>query len=193
MNLLRKMQKDVFEKMLLDQGVNSEEFRIKIVFPASGMNFLSGLFNKENRKLRKIYEEIEERVRERADSFYENIKKFREVGGYLIIKENQNKYYLQTIFETIGEEGRQVVLLGRGVDIRWECFFPKIGELKIDWDNAVFFIKYHSHPFVNNPHPQDIAIGTEEVKTLPLDVRYLQTIYAKNWHTKFFWLEHYRE
>jgi hypothetical protein len=173
--------------LLKEENIDLEETRVGVVFPTS----LKNIFSRRKRKLIEIFKEIEGRVRDRADSTYEDIKKFREVGGYLLIKQNKSQYSLESVFETKGEIGRQVVIPGRGLDFRWSCTFPEINELNIDWESVVSFIRYHSHPFTNTPHPQDITAGIRNLRNIPKNVEYLQTIYSKIWIPSFLWLKHY--
>ncbi|MBA7615338.1 hypothetical protein ES703_22616 [subsurface metagenome] len=173
--------------LLEEENIDLEETRVGVVFPTS----LKNIFSKRKRKLIEIFEEIERRVRDRADPTYEDIERFREVGGYLLIREKESRDFLESVFETEGEIGRPVVFPGRGLDFRWSCALPDIKTLNIDWESAVFFIKYHSHPFTNHPHPQDITSGIRNLRDIPKNVEYLQTIYSKLWAPNFLWLKHY--
>lgn len=97
---------------------------------------------------------------------------------------------LEKIFETEGKLGKQVVIPRKGLDFFWSCTFPKISELNINWDNVISFIKYHSHPFTNTPHSQDVYAGIRDLSNIPKYVAYYQTIYSKIWTPNFLWLEH---
>lgn len=173
---------------LLGEDIDLEETRVKVVFPTS----LRNIFNRRKRKLIKIFEEIERRIKHKADLTYKDIENFREIGGYLLINQNKSQYFLESLFEAQGEIGRPVVFPGRGLDFRWSCSLPDIKNLDIDWKSAVCFIRYHSHPFTNTPHPKDITTGIRNLKSIPKTVEYLQTIYSNISIPNFLWLKHYQ-
>lgn len=193
MSLLKNIQENQLTDLLISHRIDLKNTRVKVVFPSSNNRFSLEYFNKERRELVRIFKEIEDTITQRADEHYGDIKNFREVGGYLLIKRNNQRYDCRTVFETTGEKGRQIVSPGRGVNLQWSCEYPELSDLEIDWEEIEFFVQYHSHPFSNAPHPQDIRFGIQNFEFVPENVRYFQTIYAKNWHPKFFWLEHYRE
>lgn len=64
---------------LLDINIDLEGTKIKLISPTS----IKNLFNKDRRKLVPTFREIERKIKEKADLFYENIEKFREVGVIL--------------------------------------------------------------------------------------------------------------
>ena len=177
----------ILTSLLDEENIDLGGTRIKAVLPTSTKN----IFSRKKRKLIKIFKEIEGRVKDREDPTYKGIERFREVGGYLLIKQNKSQYSLEPVFETKGEIGRQIVIPGRGLDFRWSCTFPGINELNINWESVVSFIRYHSHPLTNHPHPQDITTGIRNLRDIPKNVEYLQTIYSKIWTPNFLWLKHY--
>jgi len=175
-------------RLLVEETPGIKGTQVKTITPTSVTN----IFSPRNRRLAAIFREIESRIRERADPTYEDIEQFREIGGYFLIRRKESKYQLETIFETTGEVVRPVVFPGRGLDFRWDCDFPEISELNIDWRNAACFLRYHSHPFTTHPHPQDIIGGIKELQEVPRDIRYIQAIYCKTWTPSFLWFEHFR-
>lgn len=162
--------------------------QVKAVLPTSVKNIL----NSRKRKLRNVFKGIERKVRERADPFYECMIGFKEVGGYFLIRQIGYEYSSESVYETEGEIGREVVVPGRGLDFRWSCNLPDINTLDIEWKSAVAFVRYHSHPFINQPHPEDISAGIKNLFNIPKNVEYFQVIYSKIWTPSFMWLEHYR-
>ena len=183
---LASLQK-ILTNLLDEENIDLEETKMRVVFPTS----LKNIFRRRKRKLIEIFWEIEGRIRDRADPTYEDIERFREVGGYLLIREKESRDILESVFETEGKIGRSVVFPGRGLDFRWSCVLPNIKTFDIDWESAVFFIRYHSHPFTNHPHPQDITSGIRNLRDIQKNVEYLQTVYSKLWTPSFLWLKHY--
>lgn len=173
--------------LLDEEDIDLRGTKVEAVLPTS----MKSIFSRRKRRLIGIFKEIERRVKKKADPIYEDMERFREIGGYFLIRGKESRYLLESVFETEGEIGRQVVIPGRGLDFRWDCTFPEINELNIDWEPVISFIRYHSHPFTNHPHPQDITAGIRNLRDIPKNAEYLQTIYSKIWIPSFLWLKHY--
>ena len=184
---LANLQKRVLIGLLREENMDLEGTLLEVVFPTSTKN----IFSRKKGRLIRIFREIESRIKERADPIYEeDAEKFREVGGYFLIKQNRSRYSLESIFETEGETGSQIVLPGRGLVISWSCTFPDINTLDIEWESTVSFVKYHSHPFTNYPSPQDITEVIRNLRDIPKNVEFFQAIYSNGWAPNFLWLKH---
>ena len=184
-----RLQK-ILTSFLDEENINLRGTKIEVVLPSSIK--IKDTFNRKKRNLIDIFNGIERKVRERADPFYDmDIERFREIGGYSIIKQIGTEYLLESVYETEGETARPVVFPGRGLDLQWSCNFSEIDKLNINWEEVIFFIRYHSHPFTNNPHLKDINAGIKNLEEIPKNIEYLQTIYSKIWSPNFLWLKHY--
>lgn len=182
-----RAQESILEGILHD--VDLEGTKVRVINPLK-KGFLNLSWGK--RSLLQTFEKIEERIRQRADPFYEDVVEFREVGGFCLIEQEKEKYIWKSIFETEGGKARKVVFPGRGLDIRWSCDFPKLTDLGVNWNSVVYFIRYHSHPYLSSPNPKDISAALENFFSLPEDVKCYQAIYSKIWTPNFLWLEHYK-
>jgi hypothetical protein len=172
-------------KQILDlEGINLQGTQARIVSPTRGLG--------KPRSLKRAFRKVEATIRERADQFYESSEDIREVGGYMLIRQDNKRYNVENLFGVVGEKGRSSVFPGKGLVFQWSCSLPKIACLDIDWTNVSHFVRYHSHPLSTTPNPQDITVGIEQLQDIPKDVAFYQTIYSKVWHPRFLWIEHSR-
>jgi hypothetical protein len=191
-NTIINHKNQIINDLIKEEHIDLKGMRLKVVSPTFTWK-LRNLF-KRNRRIRNIFQQIQTRIKQRADPLYEKLGEFREVGGYSLIKESRGNLTLINAAEVIGEKGRVVVKPGAGTDIRWECSFPNIIDLPINWESVSYFIKYHSHPYINIPHPKDISTGIKDFLSLPdKNIRYLEAIYSKIWGSEFLWTEYYKE
>jgi len=184
--MLTHLQKRL-DSLLNEEKIDMKGTKVKVVLPIS----IKDILNSKKRKLRNVFRDIEGKVREKADPFYDPKVEFKEVGGYFLIKQIGYEYFSESLYKTEGEVGRKLVVPGRGLDIRWSCNFPEINALDIEWKSAIAFVRYHSHPFTNQPHPQDIVAGIKDLSNIPKNIEYFQAIYSKIWSPNFLWLAHY--